>query len=219
MSKLAHSNEETMDAIERKRIDDEMTDTKPTLDELIKLFICTRGIILDSNSHAAILASLEELKRIQSAEMPMEPAAPMCCDKVSPWTEMCCGHPSVDIVAWIAYANALKAYAKRKDAEAREAISYAEGETFERFRQQKRAESLEQEKAALVAENEGLRKDAERIDWIEKKIRETASVWFCPCGEDLRFVQVRHIGGGVYNHPTVSGLRAAIDNAMAGREG
>ena len=56
--------------------------------------------------------------------------------------------------------------------------------------------------------------DAMRIDWIESQIQRTGSVWFLPCGEELRFIQVRHCGETT-NYPTVAGLRKAIDSAIA----
>jgi len=64
------------------------------------------------------------------------------------------------------------------------------------------------------AELEALRKDAERLDWMAVKVGEKSSVVLMPCGESLRFVQVRHFGD-CENYPTVEGLRAAIDAAMA----
>lgn len=58
------------------------------------------------------------------------------------------------------------------------------------------------------------RADAARLDWIERMIAEHASVWLSSCGEELRFVQVRH-HGDCTNFPTVKGLRAALDAAIA----
>lgn len=55
--------------------------------------------------------------------------------------------------------------------------------------------------------------DAERVNWIEARIKDSAAVWFTPCGPDLRSVQVRHMGD-CYNYPTVEGLRQAIDAAI-----
>jgi hypothetical protein len=60
----------------------------------------------------------------------------------------------------------------------------------------------------------GVQGDAARLDWIEQKIQSKGSVWLLPCGESLRFVQVRH-AGHCENYPTVEGLRAAIDAAIA----
>lgn len=59
----------------------------------------------------------------------------------------------------------------------------------------------------------GTDKDAERIDWFEKMLRERGAVWMMPSGEELRFVQVR-TPGECWNGPTVSGLREAIDAAI-----
>ena len=60
------------------------------------------------------------------------------------------------------------------------------------------------------------RLDAARLDWIEQTIQTNAGVWFLPCGEELRFVQIRRlIGGEVENFSTVAGIRAAIDAARS----
>lgn len=67
----------------------------------------------------------------------------------------------------------------------------------------------------LVAEVRALREDATRLDWIEDRISDSAAVWMLPCGESLRFVQVRHFGELAENYPTVEGLRNAIDAARA----
>jgi hypothetical protein len=64
----------------------------------------------------------------------------------------------------------------------------------------------------LVAEVRRLREDAERLDWIETRIADSAAVWMLPCGESLRFVQVRHFGE-CENYPTMEGLRNALDAA------
>ena len=74
-----------------------------------------------------------------------------------------------------------------------------------------RAPFIELEK--LRAEVTELRKDAERLDWMERAINNKGSVWILPCGESLRFVQVRHCGY-CHNYPAVEGFRAAIDAAM-----
>ncbi|WP_144156536.1 hypothetical protein [Paraburkholderia sp. BCC1885] len=68
----------------------------------------------------------------------------------------------------------------------------------------------------LVAEVRALRADAARLDWIEARIADSAAVWMLPCGESLRFVQVRHFGE-CENYPTVEGLRNAIDAARKGQ--
>jgi hypothetical protein len=72
--------------------------------------------------------------------------------------------------------------------------------------------------APVQADLQALRADAERMDWIEATINGKGAVWFLPCGEDLRFVQVRHPSWPeVTNYPTVEGLRAAIDAAKKGQ--
>jgi hypothetical protein len=54
--------------------------------------------------------------------------------------------------------------------------------------------------------------DTQRIDFIDEMIHDhgAVSVWFLPCGPDLRFVQIR-TPGHCHNGPTVSTLRSAID--------
>lgn len=65
----------------------------------------------------------------------------------------------------------------------------------------------------LRAEVDLLRKDAERLDWIASVVDGHSSFWLLPCGEDLRFVQLRHFDD-CRNYPVVEGVRAAIDAAM-----
>jgi hypothetical protein len=86
----------------------------------------------------AILASLEEFKRIHEAEMPVEPDRDM---------------PLID------YIDTLKLYAQRMAGEADGQFQYA-GRLLDQLH------TAEREKAALIAENEGLRKDAERYRWL-----------------------------------------------------
>jgi hypothetical protein len=64
------------------------------------------------------------------------------------------------------------------------------------------------------APSAGVQGDAARLDWIEEQIASKGSVWLLPCGESLRFLQVRH-AGHCQNYPTVEGLRQAIDAAIA----
>jgi len=75
-----------------------------------------------------------------------------------------------------------------------------------------RANALES--ALLSAQPSADAGDGVRLDWIESMIKEHCAVWMLPCGESLRLVQVRHIGD-CENYPTVEGLRAAIDAAIA----
>ena len=84
-----------------------MTDTKPSLDEQIDY---VHGLVLCDETDA-ILASLEELKRIREAEMPVDPKVYQqqffCDDGTIESHEAVLKHDY----------NALKAYAQRKDAE------------------------------------------------------------------------------------------------------
>ena len=109
-----------------------------------------------------------ELKRITEAEMPVEPDrnVDVACGEI----DGCAGGRWVSdgaFTAWQEYADTLKAYALRMADEARAADFYREKERaeFERYNAQllQRAESLEQANAALVAENEGLRKALHEI--------------------------------------------------------
>lgn len=65
----------------------------------------------------------------------------------------------------------------------------------------------------LERELEEARKDAELLDWMEKNIRAHAAVWVLPCGDDLRFVQVRHFGDCA-SYPVAEGVRQAIRAAI-----
>lgn len=71
---------------------------------------------------------------------------------------------------------------------------------------------------ALAAEKDAeisaLKEDARRLDALEAILLKAGTVYLLPCGADLRFVQVRSVGE-VTNYPTVLGLRAAIDSALA----
>lgn len=142
-----------------------MTDTKPTIDEQIadqKDFV---GRLIGSGAKDEIVAiekaklsSLRELKRIRSAEMPVEPESYTCG---------MCGLG--EMVTKQAY-DALKLYALRMADEAREqrerADNWEKRGTLANLQKaiadalQKRAESAEQRNAELLAENERLRKDA-----------------------------------------------------------
>ena len=141
-----------------------MTDTKPTIDEQIayqqeiigELIAADNPVLYadDILMEQGVLASLEELKRIQSAEMPVEPD----CAKAM---RMFAGKGNADAKEGVEYIDALKAYAQRKDAEATTWEKEAKFQRDKCWTYIERAESLEQEKAALIAEVEGLRRDAE----------------------------------------------------------
>jgi hypothetical protein len=165
-----------------------MTDTKPTIDEQMASFSDPMNL-MDS----AIYGSLIKIKQIESAEMPVEP------DAIAVFRNTYhAAYPHKDIVEYI---DALKAVIQRKDAEARlrleenaklhGGINDAEQAAG---KLQRRAESLERDKAALIAENEGLRKDAETLNKLFKYWEADDQRNFCKLMADLR--------------------AAAIDNAM-----
>lgn len=88
----------------------------------------------------AILASLEELKRIHEAEMPVEP------EIVNIWRRM--PIKGMESMA-VSYIDALQTVIQRKDAEARKQREATEHWAICHNKQMERAESLELDKAAL----------------------------------------------------------------------
>ena len=130
-----------------------MSDTKPIDDHSCSYF-CDRPECLKSQRDSM----REKLKRIHDAEMPEEPDG-LHGGMVDAY----------QLTKIHQYAVALKAYVQRKDAEARE-----QRERAERYKGIASAfqvdwnkeidmrEKAEKEKAALIAENEGLRIDAAR---------------------------------------------------------
>lgn len=59
-------------------------------------------------------------------------------------------------------------------------------------------------------------RDAARLDWIEHALRNWGAVWFLPCGEEHRFLQIRGPSREhVTNFDLGKGLRDGIDAAMA----
>lgn len=66
----------------------------------------------------------------------------------------------------------------------------------------------------LVKRLEPVFQDAARLKWLEAVVQQKSAVWLLPCGESLRFVQVRH-PGECHNYPTCESLRSAIDAAMS----
>lgn len=69
--------------------------------------------------------------------------------------------------------------------------------------------------AAARAKLEECGRDSTRIDWLQAQLDEHGTVWMLPCGDDMRFVQVRNFGECL-NYPTVTGkLREALDAALA----
>ena len=217
-----------------------MTDTKPTMDEQIAFMSGLNALwkesMKDNSIQDSILASLEKLKGIYEAEMPVEPKVYQqqffCDDGTIESHESVLKHDY----------DALKAYAQRKDAEAWDMamkVNIAEEEKLEaqheareqreevaRLNQwadsftdahlkerktgdalvkelQQRAESAEQANAALVAENESLRKDAERYRWLRSEgFDRPAQMWVTPLNDNVPIVH--------------TDLDAAIDNAMKG---
>ena len=192
-----------------------MTDTKPTIDEQIakqKARIVYLAHKLhepdEMASEQSILASLEELKRIQSAEMPVEPE--FLHEKRTCKCDYC--------KSIVFHIDALKAVIQRKDAEAREQreriddindalrtilkdnIHGMERERIEDIAE--RAESLAQEKAALIAENEGLR----------KALHEIREIW-----SGMEGIPIPETACESYLLRIVTQMKdAAIDNAMRG---
>lgn len=68
---------------------------------------------------------------------------------------------------------------------------------------------------ALLDRLERAERDSQRMDWITQQVRNHSAFWALPCGADMRFVQLRTLGG-VENFPTVEGdVRDAIDAAIA----
>ena len=72
---------------------------------------------------------------------------------------------------------------------------------------------------ALRAEVAQYKADAERMQWIQHTLNDRGAVWFMPCGEERRFVQIRWILGSfkddaISNFPVANNLREAIDAAI-----
>jgi len=206
-----------------------MTDTKPTIDEQSLAYRFWEFLATSGNEPSALDREiLDFIKRIHDAEMPVEPE---CVTRMRRLKD----DPTWDI-EWttLRYIDALKAYAKRKDAEADGQFQYAGRLLEESYTTEKekaaliaeakeqreradnsvkqethnyavrRAEKAERERDALVAENEGLRKDAQALTWLA----ESSGKWWIEEGYAACMTgQLRNV---VY---------AAIDNAMAGREG
>jgi len=177
--------------------ENEMTDTKPTLDEQIKHQQNTVKIIEDFDDkeslpkEQAILASLEELKRIHEAEMP-EPVAWILSYKgLLPVHLSINGGWKVDVVL----TNPSRKEADHKAAE--QNVSDLMAEVAQTGALLMKAE---RERDALIAENGGLRKDAERYRWLRDKV------------DPIAYYEI-----GVYLG-AMTGIDAAIDNAIAGRK-
>jgi hypothetical protein len=194
-----------------------MTDTKPTLDEQIACMVAMR------ESHtavgSAILTSLEELKRIQSAEMPVEPpifsVALTCTDGKERMIENCPAVLKTDY-------DALKAVIQRKDAEAREQRERAERAVSDKqvieaqwATAHNRAESAERERDAL-------RKDAALGASLERAARDLPGDWMVIIELENGAATVRlvnpdgdstHIDIDADNR-IVAEINAAIDNAI-----
>ena len=142
----------------------------------------------------------EELKRIHEAEMP-EPVAVRRRNALgNEWLyadyrktdEPLLGYEKV-------YGPELLAYAQRNDAEAREQRERADYNGAEWAKSAEAIVVLQKEKAALIAENEGLRKDAERYRWLRAPIG----------GREITSANLIINNADTY-------LDAAIDNAMKG---
>ena len=141
----------------------------------------------------------EELKRIHEAEMPVEPDG-LHGGMVDAY----------QLTKIHQYAVALKAYAQRKDAEAREQRELTGRAIEQQGAFTRRIESLAQEKAALIAENDGLRKNAvnlwmllDDIDTLDDACKGNDAMFRKKCYEIQR-----------KRFSIISG--AAIDNAMKG---
>jgi hypothetical protein len=181
-----------------------MTDTKTTLDEQIAWLSRFVGNAPQGcNVYAAhtILASLEDYKRIHEAEMPVEPE---CVTRMRRLKD-----DQTWDVEWttLRYIDALKAYAQRKDAEvldknrlimeATKQVSDAMSAVIHQWKDH--AESLEKEKAALIAENEALRKDALRLDALESILLSGAEVYAqsnnirIECGTLYKGITIREV--------------------------
>jgi hypothetical protein len=144
-----------------------MTDTKPTLEQQ-KLCIRAMYGLVPMENHGvmdAILASLEELKRIREAKMPVEPECiALFRDGIN--------ERGGGIEKLLAYIDALQAVIQRKEAELSDAVHLnddqaqrvfrAEAEASELqkrfevevdafYKERERAESAERERDALVA--------------------------------------------------------------------
>jgi hypothetical protein len=135
----------------------EMSDTKPTLDEQItdlKKFLQEPIGNFATPMHYAILASLERLKQIESAEMP-EPVATVTSRNFKTGGIEVPTSVYLDKIVPVGtklYGPELLAYAQRMEAE-------AQHQTRESFRLARLHERAERERDAL-------RKDAERYWWI-----------------------------------------------------
>jgi hypothetical protein len=135
-------------------------ENKPTIDDLIRYqktllenYQVNPVVMLIAQN---ILASLEELKRIKSAEMPVEPETVKYERSViatePPLDQQSNGalrQISIRYREFLAYIDALKAVIQRKDAEAKEQWERAN-------KREDDADKLERDKSALIAENSEL---------------------------------------------------------------
>jgi len=131
----------------------EMTDTKPTLDEQItKIRILVEAYEygnVDAGMFLGILASLERLKQIDAAEMPVEPDG-LHGSMVDAY----------QLTKIHQYAVALQAYAQRKEAELSDAVHLNDEQSQRVFRAEAEARG-QRERAERY---KGIA-DAFQVDW------------------------------------------------------
>jgi len=189
-----------------------MTDTKPTIDQQIKHQQNTVKIIEDFDDQEslpkeqAILASLEDYKRIHEAEMP-EPVA-WCVAYNGPPTEgtilsnptmykpeadEIVRHGSLGLSVASLYGHEFLTYAQQ--------VKHNSSVTMDELGEMRdRAENAERERDALIAENEVLRK-------LLVEAAEDIEGWGAYAGE---YFQKKHdLAGNVKQYRD-----AAIDNAL-----